>query len=179
MAIWISWNIDIQRSLNSRDSFPTRKFKNRATTSCRPGPILSPSTISSELHTKMAEETERKVQFSELQKLRELDIVTLTLDRVEVTLLHISGQRLPTHQKTFWGRTDGCTDGQTPDFSNPISLSPGDDLKWKQVEVTVAIVLENHKRHSLSCWAVFQYHQAIQHGTRSSRCLSLHRNLTI
>ena len=29
MAIWISWNLDILRSLNSRDSFPRRKFQNR------------------------------------------------------------------------------------------------------------------------------------------------------
>jgi len=51
------------------------------------------------------------VQFSELQKLRELDSVTLTLDRVEVTLLRISGQCLPTHQKLFVDvRTDVQTD---------------------------------------------------------------------
>jgi len=37
LAIWISWNIDILRSLNSRDSFIRRKFENRAQTNCRPG----------------------------------------------------------------------------------------------------------------------------------------------
>ena len=48
IAIWISWNIDIPQSLNSRDSFPRRKFNNWALTSCRPGPILSlPSVLSS------------------------------------------------------------------------------------------------------------------------------------
>jgi len=50
MAIWISWNIDIRRSLNCRDSFPGRKFKNWALTSCSPGPILLSLTISFELH---------------------------------------------------------------------------------------------------------------------------------
>ena len=56
MAIWISLNIDSRRSLNSRDSFPRRKFKNRAPTSCSPDPILSTSTIGFELHVKTAEE---------------------------------------------------------------------------------------------------------------------------
>ena len=46
----------IPRSLNSRDSFPIRKFENLALTSCRPDPILSPPTISFELHAKTAEE---------------------------------------------------------------------------------------------------------------------------
>jgi len=50
--------------------------------------------------------------------------LTLTLDRVEVTLVHICGRGLPTHQirwkseKLFvdvrtYGRTDGRTDGHT------------------------------------------------------------------
>jgi len=52
VAIWISWNIDIRRSLNSRDSFPRRKFKNRTPTSCSPGPILSLSTIRFGIHAK-------------------------------------------------------------------------------------------------------------------------------
>jgi len=56
MAIWISWNTDIRRSLNSSDSFPRRKFENRAPTSCRPCPILSWSAIRFELHAKMVEE---------------------------------------------------------------------------------------------------------------------------
>jgi len=50
--------------------------------------------------------------------------LTLTLDRVEVTLVRIRGRGLPTHQirwkleKTFCGRTDGRTDGQTHLSSN-------------------------------------------------------------
>ena len=48
--------MDIGQSLNSRDSFPGRKFKNRAPTSCSPGPVLSPPTIIFELHAKTAEE---------------------------------------------------------------------------------------------------------------------------
>ena len=53
MAIGILWNMNILRSLNSRDSFPRRKFENRAQTSCRSGAILSLPTISFELHAKM------------------------------------------------------------------------------------------------------------------------------
>jgi len=94
MAIWISWKIDILRSLNSRDSFPGRKLKNQAPTSCSPGPILSSSTISFELHTKTAEEINvEKCNFHNFGS-----SVTLTLDRVEVTLVHISGRGLPIHQ---------------------------------------------------------------------------------
>ena len=78
MAIWISSNIDIGRSLNSRDSFPRWKFKNRAPISCSPGPILWPSTISFELHAEMAEEIELEMcsygQLSEVQMLRDLDL---------------------------------------------------------------------------------------------------------
>jgi len=64
MPICISWNLDIPRSLNSRDSFP-RTFENRAQISCRPGPILSLPTISFELHAKMADEIDlEKNKFS-------------------------------------------------------------------------------------------------------------------
>jgi len=79
-AIWISWSIDIPRSLNSCDSFPRWKLENWAPTSCRSGvdQILSLSTVSFELHTKMAEETDvekcRFQQFSEVQKLSDLGL---------------------------------------------------------------------------------------------------------
>ena len=56
MAIWNLCNIDIPQSLNWHHSFPKRKFENQAQNSCRQGPILSQSTISFELHFKMAEE---------------------------------------------------------------------------------------------------------------------------
>jgi len=58
--------------------------------------------------------------------------LTLTLDRVEVTLVHICGRGLSTHQirwkseKTFCGRTCGRTD--TFEFKSTRS-SVGDDLK--------------------------------------------------
>ena len=57
--------------------------------------------------------------------------VTLTLDRVEVTLVRICGRGLPTRQirsksEKLCGRTDGRTD--TPEFQSTRSL-PGDDLK--------------------------------------------------
>jgi len=77
MAIWISWNTDITRRLNSRDSFPRRKFENRDLTNCRSGSIVSLWTISFELHVKVAEETDVEMcsygQFSEVQMLHHLD----------------------------------------------------------------------------------------------------------
>ena len=110
--------MDIGQSLNSRDSFPERKFKNRAPTSCSPGPVLSPPTITFELHAKTAEDIDlEKCTFRNFGS-----SVTLTLDRVEVTLVCISGQGLTTHQitwksvKTFCGRTEGRTD--TPEFQS-------------------------------------------------------------
>jgi len=94
MAIWISWNINNWRSLNSRDSFPTRKFKNWALISCSPGLILSSSTISFELHAKTTEEIDL-----EKCNLRNFGgCVTLTLDGVEVTLVCVSGRGLPTYE---------------------------------------------------------------------------------
>ena len=78
MTISVSRNMDIRRSLNSRDSFPKRKFKNRAQIRCSPGPILSPPTISFELHAKVAEEIDVEMcsygQLSEVQMLRDLDL---------------------------------------------------------------------------------------------------------
>ena len=68
----------IRPSLNSRDSFRGRKFKNRAPTSCRPCIIVSPSTISFDVHAKMAEEINLEMcsyeQLSEVQMLRDLDL---------------------------------------------------------------------------------------------------------
>ena len=52
------------------------KFKNRALTSCSPGPILWPPTISFELHAEMAEEIDLEMssygQLSEVQMLLDL-----------------------------------------------------------------------------------------------------------
>ena len=74
----MSSNIDTGRSLNSRDSFPGWKFKNRAPISCSPGPILWPSTISFEFYAEMAEEIDLDMcsygQLSEVQMLRDLDL---------------------------------------------------------------------------------------------------------
>jgi len=54
------------------------KFENRAPTGCRPGPILSTSTISFELHAKVAEEIDVETcsygQLSEVQMVRDLDL---------------------------------------------------------------------------------------------------------
>jgi len=106
-----------------RDSFPRRKFENRAQTSCRPGHMLSLPTISFKLYAKTAEEIDlEKCDFRNFTS-----SMTLTLDRVEVILVCISGRSLSTNQirakskKNFlW--TDGCTD--TPDFSKSIRTSP-------------------------------------------------------
>jgi len=59
-------------------SFLKRKSENRALTSCRLGAVLSWSTISFELHAKMAEEIDLEKcnfwQFSEVQKPHDLDL---------------------------------------------------------------------------------------------------------
>jgi len=105
------WPFEFRRSLNSRGSFPRRKFKNRAQTSCSPGPTLSPPTTSFELHAKMAEEINlEKCNFRNFGS----SVTLTTLDRVEVTLVRIY---LPTHQirsksDNFCGRTEyGRMDG--------------------------------------------------------------------
>jgi len=78
MAISISWNIDIRVSLNSHDSFPGRKFENRTPTSCRTGAIVSLSTISFDVHAKMAEEIDLEMcsygQLSEVEVVCDLDL---------------------------------------------------------------------------------------------------------
>jgi len=105
--------MDIQRSLNSRDSFPRRKFKNRAQANCSPGPILLPPAMSFELHAKTVEEIDQeKCNFRNFGS-----SLTLSLERVEVTLVHICGRGLPTDQtrlkseELLWTyvRTDGHT----------------------------------------------------------------------
>ena len=130
MTSWISWNIDIPRSVNSRDSCPTRKFKNQAPTSCRPCPILSLPTVTFELHAKIAEEIDlEKRDFPNFRS-----SVTLTLHQVEVILVRICGRGLPINQirskleKLFVDiRTDGWTN--TLEFSKSIRSLPSDNLK--------------------------------------------------
>jgi len=96
MAIWMSWNIDIRRSLNSPDSFPRRKFENRVPISCSPGPILSSPIMSFEFHAKTVEEIDlEKCNFRNFGRSVTLTL-TLTLDRVEVTLVCMCGGGLPT-----------------------------------------------------------------------------------
>ena len=64
--------------MNSRDSFPGRKFENRAPTGCRAGPILSLPTISFALRVIVAEEIDLEMcsygQLLEVQKPRGLDL---------------------------------------------------------------------------------------------------------
>ena len=118
-------NMDIGRSLNSRDSFPKGNLKNRAPTSCSPGNILSPPTVTFQLHAKTLEEID--LEECTFRYFRSSVTLTLTLDRVEVTLMCICGRGLPTHQirwkseKIFlwtYGRMDRRTDGRTHLSSN-------------------------------------------------------------
>ena len=98
--------------MNSRDSFPGWKFKNRAPTSCSPGPILWPPTSSFELHAEMAEEID-------LEKcIRDLD---LDLRSGQGHTVRISGRGLPTHQIRWKSEklfVDVWTDGRTHLSSN-------------------------------------------------------------
>jgi len=101
---------------------PRNKFKNRAPKGCSPGPMLWPPTISFELHSKTPEEID--LEKCNFRNFRSSVTLTLTLDRVEVTLVRIRGRGLPTHQirrkseKLFCGRTDVWTDGRTHLSSN-------------------------------------------------------------
>jgi len=74
----MSWNTDIWPSLNSRDSFPRRKFENRAPICCRSGPTLSLPTTSFELHAKVAEQIDLEMcgygQLSEVQMLHDFHL---------------------------------------------------------------------------------------------------------
>ena len=131
MVIWNSCNIDIQRSLNSRDSFRRREFENRAHADCRLGLILSSPTIRFELSAKMADEIDPEEY--NFRKFRSSVTSTSTLDRVEVTRVHMSGRGLPTHQITSKSENlfvDGRTDGRTDMTSNirPVRTSPVNDL---------------------------------------------------
>ena len=72
------------------------KFKNRAPTSCSPGPILWPPTNSFGLHAEMTEEID--LEKCTFRNFGSSVTLTLTLDRVEVTLMHICGRGLPTHR---------------------------------------------------------------------------------
>jgi len=96
--------------MNSRDSFPRWKFQNQPPTSCSPGPILWPPTISFELHAKMEEEIEvEKCTFRNFGSSVTLTL-TLTLDRVEV----YPHTKLDGNRKNFlwtYRRTDGHTVG--------------------------------------------------------------------
>ena len=115
--------------MNSRDSFPRWKFKNRAPTSCSPGAILWSPTISFELYAEMAEEIDlEKCTFRNFGRSVTL---TLILDRVEVTLVRIGGRGLPTHQIRWKSEklfVDVRTYGRTYLSSNLLGHRRGDDL---------------------------------------------------
>jgi len=88
--------MDIHRSLNSRDSFLRRKFKNRAQASCSPGPILSSPITSFELHVKVAKEIDLEMcSYGQLSELKCSVTLTLTMDRVKVTSAYTVRVELP------------------------------------------------------------------------------------
>jgi len=64
--------------MNCSDTFPRRKFENRTMTGCRSGPILSTSSISFELHAKVAEDIDLETcsygQLLEVQMVRDLHL---------------------------------------------------------------------------------------------------------
>ena len=64
--------------MNCSNTFPRKKFENQAPKGCRPGPILSTSTINFELHAKLAQGIDLEMcsygQLSEVQMLRDLDL---------------------------------------------------------------------------------------------------------
>ena len=111
--------MDTGQSWNCSDSFLGRKFENLAPISCRPGPILSTSTVSFELHAKVAEEIDMEMcsygQLSELPMVRDLD---LRSGRGHTDVHVWSRSTHPPNEvkirKTFLDvRTDGRTDGRT------------------------------------------------------------------
>jgi len=170
MAIWISSNIDIGRSLNSRDGFPRWKFKNRAPTSCSAGPILWPPTISFELHAEMAEEIDlEKCTFRNFGRSVTL---TLTLDRVEVTLVCICVRGLPTYQIRWKSEklfVDVRTDRRTHLSSNLLGHRQGDDLK-------ITIQLKLFSWWLCETWANFSHYFVVV--IRTDLCINLFRNFT-
>jgi len=85
--------MDIGRRLNSCDSYPRRKFKNPAPISCSTGPMLSPTAISFELHAKTAEKID--LEMCTFRNFGGSVTLTLTLDRVEVTLVCICVEVYP------------------------------------------------------------------------------------
>jgi len=91
-------------------------------------PILWPPTISFELHAEMAEEID--LEKCTFRKFGSSVTLTLTLDRVEVTLVRIRGQGLPIHQIRWKSEklfVDVRTDGHLS--SNLLGHRRGDDLK--------------------------------------------------
>jgi len=64
--------------MSCSDTFRRWKFENRTMTGCRSGPVLSMSSISFELHSKVAEDIDLETcsygQLSEVQMVRDLDL---------------------------------------------------------------------------------------------------------
>ena len=180
MAIWMLSNIDIGRSLKSRDSVPRWKFKNRAPTSFSPSPILWPPAISFELHAEMAEKIDlEKCTFRNFRS-----SLTLTLDRVEVTMVHICGRGLPTHQirwkseKLFVDvQTYGQTD--TPEFQSTRS-SP---RRWPKNELyvqrlSIQLLLSSDTQYSNIGFNILKCIEINAVIVMETICLMLNRNCT-
>jgi len=72
--------------------------------------------------------------------------LTLTLDRVEVTLVRICGRGLPTHQIRWKSEklfVDVRSDGRTHLSSNLLGHRRGDDLKKEEGKIQIGKVSKN------------------------------------
>jgi len=97
---------------NSHDSFPRRKFENRAQASCRLGPILSRPTIRFELYAKMAEEIDLENTIFAASEAP----WPWHWPWIEVILVRMCGRGLSTHQSRSKSEklfVDVRTDGHT------------------------------------------------------------------
>jgi len=110
------------------ESWPKTNYS--APISSRPGPILSLTTITFELHAKMVEEID--LEKCNFRNFTSSVTLTLTLDRVEVIRVGISGRGLPMPNLIDIGNTfcrsallNSTGHTRVPIF---IRSSPGDDL---------------------------------------------------
>jgi len=144
---WISWNIDIPGGMNCCDSFSRRKFQNRAPTSCSPGPILLSTTISFELHAKTAKEIDLEKYY--FRNFRSSVTLTLTLDRVAVTLVCIFGRghiNIHTRNQIKIRKNFSWTYGWT----DTLQFQSGNDLKMRLRWAVLQVPYNHHQPSVLS-----------------------------
>ena len=90
--------------MTSRDSLPGRKFENRTPTSCTSCAIVSLSTISFDVHAKVAEEIDLEMcsygQLSEVQMVCDLDLDLESLSQVKVRSTYTVRVAIPARPTT-------------------------------------------------------------------------------